>query len=103
FDHLPWSFGRWIVEIAALDARALLAYERRIDPDIAGGLLLKRLFPRAHDRLERGVARLVDRVADRDHGGQLHLDGVVAVLSLPLTAQRSIFHVQLDHLRQRRH
>ena len=55
-------------------------------PGVAGGDLLERLLLRAHDRLERRVARLVDRVADGDDGGQLDLDGVVAVLGLALAA-----------------
>src|SRR3712207_8181145 len=46
------------------------------------------LFRSAHDRLERRVARLVDRVADRDHGGQVDLDRVVAVLRPALAGQR---------------
>ena len=64
---------------------------------------VERLLLRAHDRLQRRVARLVDRVADRDHGRELDLDRVVAVLGLALAAQRAAVDVHLDHLRQRRH
>ena len=75
----------------------------RVDLHVAGGDAVERLLLGAHDRLQRRVARLVDRVADRDHGGQLDLHGVVAVLGLALAAQRLGLDVHLDHLRQRRH
>ena len=42
-----------------------------LDADVAGRLGVELLLLRAHDRLQRRVARLVDRVADGDHGGQL--------------------------------
>ena len=61
------------------------------------------LLLRAHDRLERRVARLVDRVADGDDGGQLDGDGVVAVLGLALAAQLAVLDVELDDLRERGH
>ena len=64
---------------------------------------VERLLLGAHDRLQRRVARLVDRVADGDDGRQLDLDGVVAVLGLALGAQRAALDVDLDDLRQRRH
>ncbi len=69
--------------------------------DVALGVEL--LLLRAHDRLQRRVARLVDRVSDADHGRKLDLDGVVAVLGLALEAQLAVGHVHLDHLRQRGH
>ena len=72
-------------------------------PDVAGGLRVARLLLRAHDRLERRVARLVDGVADRDHGRQLDLDRVVAVLGLALAAELAALDVELDHLGQRGH
>ena len=52
--------------------------------DTARTELLERLHARSHDRLERRVARLVGRVADRDDRRQLDLHGVVAVLGLAL-------------------
>ena len=70
---------------------------------VADAERLERLLLRAHDRLQRRVARLVDRVADGDDGGQLDVDGVVAVLGLALAAQRALGDVHLDDLRQRRH
>ncbi len=74
-----------------------------VDADVAGGLRVERLLFRAHDRFQARVARLVDRVADADHGRQLDLDGVVAVLGLALAAQLAVGDVDLDHLRQRGH
>ena len=84
-------------------ARALLADPVGLDADVAGGPRVERLLLRAHDRLERRVARLVDRVADGDHGGQLDVHGVVAVLGLALAAQLAVLHVDLDHLGERGH
>ena len=66
-------------------------------------LVVERFLFRAHDRFQRRVARLVDRVTDADHGRQLDLDGVVAVLGLALAAELAVVDVDLDHLRQRRH
>ena len=74
-----------------------------LDPGVAGGDGVERLLLGAHDRLQRRVARLVDGVADRDDGGQVHLDGVVAVLGLALAGETVGGRVHLDHLRQRRH
>ena len=86
-----------------LGARALLADPVGLDADVAGGLRVARLLLRAHDRLQRRVARLVDGVADGDDGRQLDVDGVVAVLGLALAAELAALDVDLDHLRQRRH
>ena len=69
-------------------------------PDVARRLDLQRLLLGAHDRLQRRVARLVDRVADRDHGRELDVHRVVAVLGLTLAAQRAVLDVDLDHLGQ---
>ena len=74
-----------------------------VDPDVTGGLVVERLLFRAHDRFQRRVARLVDRVADADHGRQLDLDGVVAVLGLALAAELAVVDIDLDHLGQRGH
>ena len=76
---------------------------RRVDVGVGRGDGVERLLLGAHDRLQRRVARLVDRVADRDDGGQLDLDGVVAVLGLALAAQLLGVDVHLDDLRQRGH
>ena len=51
---------------------------------------LLRLLLRAHDPLQRRVARLVDRVRDGDHGGQRRLDHVVAELGLALAARLAV-------------
>ena len=72
-------------------------------PTSPGGLGVERLLLRAHDRLQRRVARLVDRVADRDHGRQVDLDRVVAVLGLALADELAVLDLDLDHLGQRRH
>ena len=84
-------------------ARSLLADLVGLDADVAGGALVELLLLRAHDRLERRVARLVDGVADGDHRGELHVHGVVAVLGLTLAAELAVLRVDLDHLGQRRH
>ncbi len=73
------------------------------DADVAGCLGVEGLLLGAHDRLQARVAGLVDRVADADHGGQLDLDRVVAVLGLALAAQLAVGDVDLDHLGQRGH
>ena len=57
---------------------------------VRGGELVELLLLRAHDRLQARVARLVDRVTDADHGGQLDLDGVVAVLGLALAGELAL-------------
>ena len=91
------------LEVAADDLRAGLADAVGLDADVADADGVQRLLLGAHDRLQRRVARLVDRVADGDDGGQLDLDGVIAVLGLALAAQRALGDVHLDDLRQRRH
>src|SRR5204863_8807301 len=83
--------------------RAGLADAVALDPDVAGRFGVERLLLRSHDRLQARVARLVDRVADADHGRQLDLDRVVAVLGLALAAQLAVLDVDLDHLGQRGH
>ena len=83
--------------------RAGLADLVGLDADVAGGLGVERLLLRAHDRLQRRVARLVDRVADRDHGREVDLDRVVAVLGLALARELAVGDVHLDHLGERRH
>ena len=55
---------------------------RRDDPEVGRGQRLERLLLRAHHPLQRGVARLVDRVAHRDDRGQRRLDHVVADFGL---------------------
>ena len=86
-----------------LGAGVLASDQVGVDADVRGGDRVERLLLRAHDRLQRGVAGLVDRVSDGDHRGQLDLDGVIAVLGLTLAAQRLLLDVHLDHLRQRGH
>src|SRR3954452_24949522 len=92
-----------LLEVAAVDLRALGADLRRVEAGVAGADLLERLLLGAHDRLQRRVARFVDGVADGDDGGQVDLDGVVAVLGLALAAQAAVRDVHLDDLRQRGH
>ena len=60
------------------------------------------LLARAHDRLERGVARLVDGVRDRDDGRQRRLDDVVARLALPLRAHAAVGQLEPGDLRHER-
>ena len=91
------------LEVGAVGAGVVVADAVGLDPGVGDALRLERLLLRAHDRLQRRIARLVDRVADRDHGGELDEHGVVAVLGLALAAQRAVLDVDLDHLRQRGH
>jgi len=86
-----------------LCARVLAAHFPRIDLHVTGADALERLLLGAHDRLERRVARLVDRVPHRDHRRQLDLHGVVAVLGLTLATQPLSVDVHLDHLGKGRH
>ena len=99
----PASFGGRRVERQHARLRAGLADHAAVDADVAGRLAVERFLLRAHDRFQARVARLVDRVADADHGRQLDLDRVVAVLGLALAAQLAVGDVDLDHLRQRGH
>jgi hypothetical protein len=77
----------------------LLARLAGLHAEVAERELLLRLLLRAHDPLERRVARLVDRVGDRDHGRQRRLDDVVAVLGLPLASGFAVLQRQLRDLR----
>ena len=99
----PASFCGRRVQLEHGRARAALADAVGLDADVADRLGVERLLLRAHDRLQARVARLVDRVADADHGRQLDLDGVVAVLGLALAGELAVGDVHLDHLGQRRH
>src|SRR6266480_2542896 len=65
-----------IAERVDLRARASLAYFARLEPEVAERDRLLRLLLRAHDPLQRRVARLVDRVRDRDDGRERRLDHV---------------------------
>src|SRR5437763_137799 len=100
-DDLPGLLLRRVVEVAAVDLRALAAAPAGLDARVGRGERVERLLLRAHDRLERRVARLVDRIADGDDGRQLDLDGVVAVLRLALTAQLALLHLEVDDLGER--
>ena len=102
-DDLARLLGGGRLEVGAVRAGVVVADAAGLDADVAGGLGVERLLLRAHDRLQRRVARLVDRVADGDHGRQLDEHGVVAVLGLALAAQRAVLDVDLDHLRERGH
>ena len=81
---VPFSFGGGGFSASTLVREPSSPTRDRLDAGVAGRDLVERLLLRAHDRLQARVARLVDRVADADHGGQLDLDGVVAVLGLAL-------------------
>src|SRR5205807_2378711 len=94
-DDLAGLLLRGRVDVEYDRPLALGADLASLDADVTGGLRVERLLLRPHDRLERRVARLVDRVADRDHGGKLDLDGVVAVLRLALAAQLAVLDVHL--------
>src|ERR1700754_1578236 len=102
-DDLAGLLGGRRVQRQHAGLRAGLADLAGVDADVAGALRVERFLFRAHDRFEARVARLVDRVADADHGRQLDLDGVVAVLGLGLAAQLAVGDVDLDHLGQRGH
>ena len=102
-DDLARLLGGGGLEVGAVRAGVVVADAVGLDADVAGGLRLERLLLRAHDRLQRRVARLVDRVADGDDGRELDEHRVVAVLGLALAAQRAVLDVDLDDLRERRH
>ena len=99
----PASFCGRRVDRQHLGLGAALADAAGLDADVGGGVGLERLLLRPHDRLQARIAGLVDRVADRDHRGQLDLDRVVAVLRLALADELAVADVDLDHLGQRRH
>ena len=82
--------------------RAGLAELRRVDAEVGRGEALLRLLLRAHDPLQRRVARLVDRVGHRDDRGQRRLDHVVAELRLPLHARLAVRDRELRRLRDER-
>ena len=63
---------------------------RRVDAELGERDLLLRLLLRAHDPLQRRVARLVDRVGDGDDGRQRRADDVVAELGLALARERAV-------------
>src|SRR3954454_10474842 len=72
-DDLAGGLGRRGLEVTALDVGALGADPAGVDRGVGRRDVLQRLLLGAHDRLERRVARLVDRVADRDDGRELDL------------------------------
>ena len=78
---------RRVGEREHLGARALLAGLGGVEAEVAERELLLRLRLRAHDPLERRVARLVDRVGDRDDGRERRADDVVAELGLALAGE----------------
>ena len=102
-DDAARLLGGRRLEVRAVGARVVVADAAGLDADVAGALGLERLLLRAHDRLERRVARLVDRVADGDDRRELDEHRVVAVLGLALAAELAVLHVDLDDLRERRH
>ena len=76
-----------------------------LDADIAEALTASSgLLLGAHDRLQRRIARLVDRVADGDDRGQLDLRRCrTRTRPGARSAARLRLDVHLDHLRQRGH
>ena len=99
----PASFCGGRLQLEDRGARAALPHPVVLDADVTDRLCIERLLLRAHDRLQARVARLVDRVTDADHGRQLDLDGVIAVLGLALAGELAVGDVHLDHLGERRH
>ncbi len=81
--------------------RACLARRARVHPDVGERQRLLRLRLRAHDPLERRVARLVDRVRDGDDRRERSGDDVVAVLGLALAVHRAVVDGQRRDLRDR--
>src|SRR5215218_10545362 len=59
-DDLPRLLGGRGVELRAVRASVVVADAAGVDADVARGDGLERLLLRAHDRLERRIARLVD-------------------------------------------
>ena len=82
--------------------RAGLARLAGVDAEVGEREDVLRLLLRAHDPLERRVARLVDRVAHRDDRGQRRLERVVAELRLPLDADGAAVDRELHRLRDDR-
>ena len=93
---------RRAAEATHLRARAALSDVPGVQSQVGDREALLRLRLRAHDPLERRVARLVDRVRDGDDGRQRRGDMVVAELRLPLGVYRSILHIEPGHLRHER-
>ena len=85
-----------------LGLRPGLAGVVRVDAEVRERHCLLRLGLRAHDPLQRRVARLVDRVRDGDHRRQRRLDPVVAELGLPLDGRLAVGDGQLGRLRDQR-
>ena len=73
-----------------------------VDPDVGERDDLLRLRLRPHDPLERGVARLVDRVRHGNEGRQRRRDHVVAELRLPLAGEAAAVDRELGDLRDHR-
>ena len=74
----------------------------RLGADLGQRQRLGRLRLRAHDPLQRRVARLVDRVRDRHDRRQRRRDHVVAELGLALARDRPPSTVELCDLRDQR-
>ena len=89
-------------QLVDLRARPGLAGAVRLDAEVGERERLLRLRLRAHDPLQRRVARLVDRVRDGDDGRQRRLDPVVAELGLPLHLHLAVLDLQLGGLRDQR-
>ena len=81
---------RRVAEREHLGLRAGLADVVGVDAEVGERERLLRLRLRAHDPLQRRVARLVDRVGDRDHGRERRLDPVVAELGLALHGRLAV-------------
>src|SRR6266540_2388214 len=94
---------RRLAECEHLGLRAGFAELRSVDAEVRRADALLRLLLRAHDPLQRRIARLVDRVRHGDHRGQRRLDRVVAELRLPLHARLAVRDRQLRGLRHERH
>ena len=74
-----------------------------VDAEVGQAQRLDRLLLRRHDPLERRVPRLVDLLDHADHRGQRRLDGVVAVVGLPVDADLRAVGLHLAGERHLRH
>src|SRR5205823_6162278 len=81
---------RRVAQAVDLGLRAALADGAAVEAEVGERERLLRLLLRAHDPLQRRVARLVDRVRDGDDGRERRLDDVVAELRLPLAADGAV-------------
>ena len=101
-DPAAVTAGRRVPEGVDLGSRPVLAGFIGAHAEVACAERLLRLLLRAHDPLEGGVARLVDRIGHGHDTGKRRLDHVVAVLGLALHLRLAVGDVEARGLRHHR-